>query len=94
MYVTLEPISGTPKANLDRVRAEIERVLNFRGSVTSVKTKGDRIIVKFEINPAWNLPMSEKVELLKQWIPAKTKLIFKVHEVYLEGKAKGEGWSG
>ena len=56
-------------------------MLNFRGSVTSVKAKGDRIIVEFEINPAWDLPMAEKVELLKQWIPAKVKLVFKVISV-------------
>jgi len=81
MVITLQPTSGTPKANLARARAEIERVLNFRGSVTSAEAKGDRIIVKFAINPAWDLPMSEKVELLKQWIPAKVKLIFKVVSV-------------
>jgi hypothetical protein len=90
MYVSLEPVSGTPKEYLDRARAEMERVLGFRGSVTSAKAKEGRIIVKFEINPAWDLPMSEKVKLLKEWIPAKTKLIFKVHDVYPEGKAKGE----
>ena len=81
MQVILKPIAGTPKAYLDRARAEIDRVLNFRGSVTSVKAKGDRIIVEFEINPAWDLPISQKVELLKQWIPAKVKLIFKVVSV-------------
>jgi len=87
MQVILKPIAGTPKAYLDRARAEIDRVLNFRGTVTSVKTKGDRIIVEFEINPAWDLPMSEKVELLKQWILAKVKLVFKVHEVSAKDEA-------
>jgi len=78
MKVILQPVSRTPKENLSRARAEIERVLNFRGSVTSAKVKGNRIVVEFEINPKWDLPMAEKVELLKQWIPAKVKLIFKV----------------
>ena len=87
MIVLLDPVSGTPKAYLDRARAEIDRVLNFRGTVTSVKTKGDRIIVEFEINPAWDLPMSEKVELLKQWILAKVKQVFKVHEVSAKDEA-------
>jgi len=81
MIVILRPVSGTPKANLDRAKAEIERVLNFRGSVTSVKAKGDRILVQFEINPDWDLPIAQKEELLKQWIPAKVRSIFKVVSV-------------
>jgi len=84
MRVVLEPVSGTAKGNLGRAKLEIERVLAFRGSVTSVKTIEDRIIVEFEINPAWDLPMSEKVELLKQWIPAKVRTILKVHRVSSE----------
>ena len=81
MKVILEPVSASAEESLDRARAEIERVLNFRGSVTSAKAKGDKIVVKFKINPAWDLPISQKVELLKQWIPAKVKLIFKVISV-------------
>jgi len=81
MKVTLEHVSGTAQDNLERARLEIERVLAFRGSVTSVKAKGTRIIVEFEINPKWDLPMSEKVECMKQWIPAKVRLIFKVISV-------------
>jgi len=81
MRVILEPISGTAEANLERAELEIERVLAFRGSVTSVKAKGTRIIVEFEINPKWDLPMSEKVKYLKEWIPAKVKTVFKVLEV-------------
>jgi len=88
MKIILEPLSGTPKANLDRARVEIDRVLNFRGTVTSAKAKGDSIIVELEINSKWDLPMTEKVELLKQWIPAKVKLSFKVLDVYLEDNAK------
>jgi hypothetical protein len=53
-------------------------VLNFRGSVTDVKAKGTRIIVQFEINPKWDLPMSEKVKSLKEWIPAKVNSAFRV----------------
>ena len=91
MLVVIQPLAGTARANLVRAKVEIARALNFRGSVTSAEEKGDRVIVKFAVNPAWNLPLSEKVELLKQWIPAKTRLSFKVHEVYLEGKANGKG---
>jgi len=78
VIVILEPISGTPKANLDRAKLEMERVLAFRGSVTEVKVKGDKIIVKFEVNPEWGLPMDEKVRYLEEWIPAKMRVVFKV----------------
>ena len=56
MKIILEPVSGTAEANLERARLEIERVLAFRGSVTSAKTNGTRIIVKVEVNPGWHLP--------------------------------------
>jgi len=46
--------------------------------VTSVKVKGTRIVVKVEINPKWDLPMSEKVSDLKEWIPAKVRSVFEV----------------
>ena len=82
MKVTLEHVSGTAQDNLERARLEIERVLAFRGSVTSVKAGETRITVEcFEINPKWDLPMSEKVEALKGWIPAKVRTVFKVLEV-------------
>jgi len=81
MKVVLEPVSGTAKDNLDRARLEIERLLDFRGSVTSVKAKGTRITVEVKINPVWNLPMSEKVSYLQEWIPAKGRKVFEVHEV-------------
>jgi hypothetical protein len=83
MKVILEPLSGTAKDNLERAGLEIERVLAFRGSVTNVKTKATRIIVEFEVNPKWDLPMSEKVESLKEWIPAKVRTVFRVHDVVL-----------
>jgi hypothetical protein len=81
MQVVLEPLSGTAKDNLERARLEIERVLAFRGSVTGVKAKGTRITVEFEINPKWDLTESEKVEGLKEWIPAKVRTVFKVISV-------------
>ena len=81
MEVTLEPVSGTAEENLERAKVEIERLLAFRGTVTSVKAKGTRIIVQFNINPKWDLPMSEKVESLKEWIPAKVRTVFKVIRV-------------
>jgi hypothetical protein len=56
MKVILEHVSGTAKDNLDGSKVEITRVLDFRGSVTSVKAEGTRIIVEFEINPKWDLP--------------------------------------
>ena len=84
MKVILEPLSGTAKDNLERAKLEIERVLAFRGSVIGVKAKGTRITVEFEINPKWDLPMSEKVESLREWIPAKVRTVFKVVSVSAE----------
>jgi len=49
--------------------------------VTGVKAKRTRIIVEFEISSKWDLPMSEKVSYLKEWIPAKVKVVFKVSNV-------------
>jgi len=83
MKVILEPVSGTAKANLERARQEIERVLAFRGSVTGVKTKRTRIIVEFEINPKWDLPQAEKESYLREWIPTKVKVVFRVHDIAL-----------
>jgi len=70
MKVILEHVSGTAEDNLERSRLEIERVLAFRGSVTSAKVRGRRIWVEFEINPKWDMPVSEKVKSLREWIPA------------------------
>jgi len=81
MKVILEPVSGTAEETLTRARVEIDRALNFRGSVTDVKAKGTRIIVQFEINPKWDLLMSEKVKSLKEWIPAKVRTVFNVVRV-------------
>jgi hypothetical protein len=85
--VTLEPLSGTAQDNLDRAKQEIERVLAFRGSVSKVNVKGRRIIVKFEVSPKWDLSMRQKVSYLKEWIPAKVKVVFKVLEVSDRDKA-------
>lgn len=85
MKVILKPLSGTAEENLDRAKAEIERVLAFRGSVTNVKAEGKRIIVRFNMNPAWDLPEAEKVKSLKEWIPAKVRTVFKVVSVSGEG---------
>jgi hypothetical protein len=84
MKVILEPVSGTAEDYLERARVEITRVLDFRGSVTGVKVKGTRITVEFEINPKWDLPQAEKESYLREWIPAKVKVVFKVHWVSSE----------
>jgi hypothetical protein len=81
MKVILKPLSGTAEENLDRAKAEINRVMNFRGSVTNLKAEGKRLIVKFDVNPGWELPESEKVKSLKEWIPAKVRKVFKVLSV-------------
>ena len=81
MKVILEPVSGTAEANLERASLEVERVLAFRGSVTNVKAQGTRIIVEFEINPKWDLPQAERESYLREWITAKVRTIFKVHNI-------------
>ncbi len=81
MKVILKPLNGTAKENLDRAKAEINRVRSFRGSVNDVKAEGKRMTVKFEVNPKWDLPESEKVKSLKEWIPAKVRTVFKVISV-------------
>lgn len=86
MKVVLEPISGTAEANLDRAREEIGRVLNFRGTVVGAEVAGARIIVKFVVNPKWDLAFSEKVSYLTSWITAKVKSVFKVVSVSAEDR--------
>ena len=93
MRVVLEHVSGTAKNNLQRAKGEMNRVLAFRGSVTSVKAKGKRIIVEFEINPKWDLPQEEKESYLREWITAKVRTIFKVHDVYPVSKWSSKGRS-
>jgi hypothetical protein len=84
MKVVLEPISGTARANVERAREEINRVLNFRGQVASAEAKGSEIVVRFTINPNWDLPLFEKVSYLTAWIEAKVKSVFKVVSISLE----------
>jgi hypothetical protein len=48
MKVVLEHVSGIAINNLQRAKVEMNRVLDFRGSVTSVKAKGTRITVSLE----------------------------------------------
>jgi DNA-binding protein YbaB len=81
MKVILKPILGTPKANLERAKVEIERVLSFRGNIVNTHASGAKILVKVEINPKWDLPLSEKVDYLKEWITAKVKTVFEVISV-------------
>jgi hypothetical protein len=91
MEVVMKHVSGTAEANLERAKDEVNRVLSFRGSVTGVKAEGTRITVQFEINPKWDLPMSAKVECLKEWIPAKVRTIFKVHDIALRDNQRRKG---
>ena len=81
MKIILKPVSGTPEANLERARHEMERVLGFRGSVESVKALGKAIEVRINISPSWDLPQEQKVESLNQWIAAKFRTAFKVVSV-------------
>ncbi len=84
MRVVLQPINGSAKANLERAKEEINRVLNFRGQVTDAEAKGSEITVRFTINPDWDLPLFEKVSYLISWIEAKVKSVFKVVSISLE----------
>jgi hypothetical protein len=81
MIVYLKPVVGTAESNLERARVEMERVIGFRGNVTTAKVKGSRIAITVEINPKWDLPEAEKVSNLKEWIRAKTKVVFKVQSI-------------
>jgi uncharacterized protein YyaL (SSP411 family) len=88
MRVVLEPISGTAKANVERAKEEINRVLNFRGQVVNAEAKGSEIVVRFTINPDWDLPLFEKVNYLTAWIEAKVKSVFRVISISLEEDEK------
>ena len=81
MKVILKPLSGTPEANLERAKHEMERVVGFRGTVESVKALGKTIEVRINISPSWDLPQEQKVESLNQWIAAKVRTAFKVVSV-------------
>jgi DNA-binding protein YbaB len=55
------------------------RVLAFRGDVVSAKVKGQEIIIEIAINPKWE--NEDKVNYLKEWIPAKVRKVFEVISV-------------
>ena len=75
----LKPVSGKPKANLERAQEEMTRVLGFRGNVVNAEVKSQKIIVGIAINPKWE--SDDKVSYLKEWIPAKVKQVFEVISV-------------
>lgn len=79
MKVIMKHVSGTAKDNLEHAKIELSRVLAFRGDVVSVKAEGDKITLEIEINPKWE--NEDKVNYLKEWIPAKTKSVFEVISV-------------
>jgi len=79
MKVVMKHVSGTAKANLERAKEEMIRVLAFRGDVVSAKAKGQEILLEIEINLKWE--NEDKVGYLKEWIPAKVKVVFKVISV-------------
>ncbi len=81
MIVYLEPPSGKARDYLERARVEMERVLGFRGTVAGVKAEGNRIVVKVEINTAWDMPAEEKPKYLAEWIKAKTRTVFTVKSI-------------
>ena len=86
MRVVLRSRSGTAGANLERAKDELNRVLSFRGNITGAELNGARVIVRFEINPKWDLTPREKVKYLKEWIPAKTRNTFRVLSVSEENR--------
>jgi DNA-binding protein YbaB len=79
MKVVMKHVSGSAKANLERAKDEMIRVLAFRGDVVSAKASGQRITLKIEINPKWE--NEDKVGYLKEWILAKVKSVFEVISV-------------
>ncbi len=79
MKVVMKHVSGTAKANLECAKEELTRVLGFRGDVISTKVKGERITLEIVINPKWEA--DNRVNYLKEWIPAKVKSVFEVIEV-------------
>jgi len=79
MKVIMKHVSGSAKANLERAKEEMIRVLAFRGEVINAKVKGQEIIIEFAINPKWG--NEEKVSYLKEWIPAKVRQVFEVVSV-------------
>jgi len=79
MKVIMKHVSGTGKANLERAKEEMIRVLGFRGDVLSAKANGQRITLEIAISPKWE--SADSVGYLKEWIPAKVKSVFEVISV-------------
>jgi hypothetical protein len=79
MKVVMKHVSGTGRANLERAKEEMTRVLAFRGEVVSAKASGQRITLEIAINPKWE--SDDKENYLKAWIPAKVKSVFEVISV-------------
>lgn len=73
MIVYLKPVAGSAKDNLERAKIEDERVLGFRGTITSVKAKGAQIQVDFKVNPQWDLPLGQKMTYLAEWLPSRVR---------------------
>jgi DNA-binding protein YbaB len=79
MKVIMRHVSGTAKANLERAKEELTRVLGFRGDVVSAKANGQRTTLEIAINPKWE--NEDKVGYLKEWIPTKGRKVFEVISV-------------
>jgi len=76
MIVIMKHVSNTAKANLERAKEELTRVLGFRGDVVNAKLESQKIIVEIAINPKWE--SGDRVSYLKEWIPAKARKVFEV----------------
>ena len=83
MKIVLESVGGNGHTDLDRAREEIIRVLGFRGTVSNAKVEKSRVAVEFDVNPQWDLPLAEKLDYLRMWMPAKVKSVFKVVDLSL-----------
>jgi hypothetical protein len=81
MKVVLRHVSGSAEANLERAKAELARVLDFRGDVVSAKIKGPNIVATIAISPKWDTASQEKINYLKEWIPVKVMTVFEVVSV-------------
>ena len=81
MRVVIKPVFDTTKASVERAREELVRALGFRGNVISAEANGPNVIVRFEINPQWDLPAQKKVNYLKESIPANVRSTFRVVSV-------------
>jgi hypothetical protein len=71
MIVYLESLYG--ENDLDRAEAEFEKALGFRGTITKVRHKGNQIQVDFKVNPAWDLPLGQKMTYLAEWLPVRVR---------------------